>query len=322
MNKILLIGEPMELLTADEGNSLAEAVNFRASVSGAELNTATGLSRLGYDTVYLTRLGNDPRAERIRAFISRNGIDGKHIVTDPEHQTGAMTKRKSPDGMHEIHYYRQCSAASFLCEDDVKDIDLGEFRVLYFSGIFPTISAGAAQAARHLVQRAHDNDITVVFDPNLRCQLWTEDPSTIALLNEFAAAADVFLPSLKEAEKLCGLDDPEEIANHYLSLGTKKVVVKLGKRGAFYKSHMESGIAPTFRADEVVDTVGAGDGFAAGLISGICEEIPLGEAVVRANAVGCMQIQNASDNEGLPTMNELREYMLDHRFVVDGCNDI
>ena len=85
--------------------------------------------------------------------------------------------------------------------------------------------------------------------------------------------------------------------------------------GAYYKSRMESGIAPTFRADAVVDTVGAGDGFAAGLISGICEELPLGEAVVRANAVGCMQIQNKSDNEGLPTMEQLREYMLSHRFV-------
>ncbi len=321
MNKILLIGEPMELLTSEEGASLAEAENFRASVSGAELNTATGLSRLGCSAVYVTRLGDDPRAERIRAYIRRNGIDGSHIITDPLHQTGAMTKRKSADGMHEIHYYRQCSAASYLCEKDVEDIDLGGFRAVYFSGIFPTISASAAQAARHLVKRAREENVTVIFDPNLRCQLWTDDADTIALLNEFAAAADVFLPSLKEAEKLCGLSDPEEIADHYLSLGTKKVVVKLGKHGAFYKSHVESGVAPTFRADEVVDTVGAGDGFAAGLISGICEEIPLGEAVVRANAVGCIQIQNASDNEGLPTMDELREYMLDHRFVVDGCND-
>ena len=93
------------------------------------------------------------------------------------------------------------------------------------------------------------------------------------------------------------------------------MVVKLGKQGAFYKSAVECGTAPTFAADEVVDTAGAGDGFAAGLISGICEEIPLGEAVVRANAVGRMQIQNASDNAGLPTLAELREYMLDHRFV-------
>ena len=154
-----------------------------------------------------------------------------------------------------------------------------------------------------------------MFDPNLRCQLWDNSPETIALINEFAESADVFLPSLKEAETLCGLSDPEEIADYYISRGTKKVVVKLGKQGAYYKSAVESGTAPTFAADEVVDTAGAGDGFAAGLISGICEEIPLGEAVVRANAVGSMQIQNASDNAGLPTLAELREYMLDHRFV-------
>lgn len=308
----------MELMLTDSEGTLSEASRFIASVSGAELNVATGISRLGLSAIYMTRLGDDPRADRIRAFLRRNGIDDSLIITDREHQTGSMMKSTVT---YEIHYYRQYSAASFICEEDINSIDLSDIRLVFFSGIFPTISASAAKAARKLVERAKQNAVTVVFDPNLRSQLWTTSPEKISLINEFAYKADVFLPSLREASALCGLEKPEEIAEHYLTAGTDKIVVKLGKRGAYYKSHVESGIAPTFRADAVVDTVGAGDGFAAGLISGICEEIPLGEAVVRANAVGCMQIQNKSDNEGLPTMEQLREYMLDHRFVVDGCNE-
>ena len=315
MDKVLLIGEPMELLLAEEEGALADVSHFRASVSGAEMNVAVGLSRLGLCPRFMTRLGNDPRASRIRSFMKTNGISDDLIITDPEHLTGAMMKSKADPGRHEIYYFRKDSAASFLCENDVDKLDLSEIRAVHFTGIFPSISESAARAAREIVKRAKENEITVVFDPNLRCQLWDSSAKTIALLNEFAAQSDVFLPSLKEAETLCGLNDPEVIADHYLSLGTKKVVVKLGKQGAFYKSKVESGIAPTFAADTVVDTAGAGDGFAAGLISGICEEIPLGEAVFRANAIGSMQIQNASDNAGLPTISELREYMLNHRFV-------
>ena len=315
MDKVLLIGEPMELLFAEEEGALADVTHFRASVSGAEMNVAVGLARLGLCPRYMTRLGADPRADRIRSFMRKNGIADDLIITDPAHLTGAMMKNMAEPGKHEIYYFRQDSAASFLCGQDVDAIDLTDIRAVHFTGIFPSISKSAAEAARRLVKRAKENDIIVVFDPNLRCQLWNSSPETIALLNEFAAQADVFLPSLKEAETLCGLTDAEEIADHYLSLGTKKVVVKLGKQGAYYKSRVESGVAPTFQADAVVDTAGAGDGFAAGLISGLCEEIPLGEAVVRANAVGSMQIQNASDNAGLPTLSELREYMLNHRFV-------
>lgn len=315
MDKVLLIGEPMELLLAEEEGALSDVTKFRASVSGAEMNVAVGLARLGLCPRYMTRLGDDPRAVRIRRFMRENSIADDLIITDPAHLTGAMMKSKAEPGKHEIYYFRQDSAASFLCEQDVDRLDLTDIRAVHFTGIFPSISESAAEAARRLVKRAHENEITVVFDPNLRCQLWDSSPETITLLNEFAANSDVFLPSLKEAETLCGLSDPEEIAEHYLDSGTKKVVVKLGKQGAYYRSRVESGIAPTFQADAVVDTAGAGDGFAVGLISGICEEIPLGEAVFRANAVGSMQIQNSSDNAGLPTLEQLREYMLSHRFV-------
>ncbi|MCH5208215.1 MAG: bifunctional hydroxymethylpyrimidine kinase/phosphomethylpyrimidine kinase [Oscillospiraceae bacterium] len=144
----------------------------------------------------------------------------------------------------------------------------------------------------------------------------SESPDRI---NNAASGANVFLTSIEDAQKLCGLSDAKEIAEHYLSLGAHKIVVTLDKQGAFYKSRVECGSAPTFRADRVVDTTGAGDAFAAGLTSGIIEELPLGEAVVRANACGCMAIQH----EGLymPTADKLREYMLSHRFVVDGCKD-
>lgn len=321
MTKVLLIGEPMELLTANEKGRLSDVCGFSASVAGAELNVAVGLARLGLQPRYMTRLGCDPRAERIRRFMKENGIADDLIITDPDHQTGCMMKSNAPIGEQELYYYRQQTAASFICREDIDALDLTDIRAIHITGIFPVISDRAANAARRLMERAQENQITVVFDPNHRGILWTKDENALALLNEIAAKADVFLPNLHEAETLCGLSDPREIADRYLALGTKKVVITMGKRGAFYKSAVESGIVPTFMADEVVNTLGAGDGFAAGLISGICEEIPLSEAVIRANAVGSMQLNTASDRAGLPTMAQLRKYMLDHRFVAESFGD-
>ncbi|MGN0686867.1 MAG: sugar kinase [Oscillospiraceae bacterium] len=321
MSKVLLIGEPMELLLAKDEGRLCDAVDFSASVTGAELNVAVGVSRLGLTARYMTRLGDDPRAQRIRSFMRANGISDDLIITDPAHQTGCMVKSKAKPSEHEIYYYRQETAASFICEDDMDRLDLSGIRAIHITGILPAISETTAKAARRLIERAQKLHITVVFDPNLRGILWTTDKPTLDLINEIAAMSEVFLPNLNEAEKLCGLSDPREIADYYLSKGTQKVVITMGKRGAFFKSAVESGIVPTFAADEVVNTQGAGDGFAAGLISGICDELPLSEAVIRANAVGSMQIQSSSDYDALPTMAQLREYMLDHRFVAESFND-
>ncbi len=163
-----------------------------------------------------------------------------------------------------------------------------------------------------LSERYKKCEIPIIFDPGN-----SEDNADA--LNEIAGKSTVFVPSLEDAVTLCKMTDPKEIADHYLSLGAHKVVVTLDKQGAFYKSRVECGTAPTFRADKVIDTTGAGDAFSAGLISGIADELPLGEAVVRANACGCIAIQR--EGRYMPSAYELKDYMLSHRFVVDGCKD-
>lgn len=321
MSKVLIIGEPMELLLAKNEGSLATVSEFHACVAGAELNVAVGAARLGLEVGFMTRLGNDPRAQRIRGFMQTNQLSEELVITDPDHQTGCMVKSKAAPSEHEIYYYRQKTAASFISEQDIDALDLSDIRAIHITGVLPAISETTAKAARRLLERAQELHITVMFDPNLRGILWTTDKQTLELINEIASKAEVFLPNLNEAEKLCGLSDPAAIAEHYLALGTQKVVITMGKRGAFYKSAVESGIVPTFAADEIINTLGAGDGFAAGLLSGICDELPLGEAVIRANAVGSMQLQSDSEHAQLPTMAQLREYMLDHRFVVESLNE-
>lgn len=108
-----------------------------------------------------------------------------------------------------------------------------------------------------------------------------------------------------------GSRDPNEIADFYLNQSkiTKTVVVKLGSKGAFIKH--KDGSSETvagFKVDQVIDTVGAGDGFAVGMITGLLEGQSISDAVSRGCAVGALAVMSPGDNDGYPTPSELSDF--------------
>ncbi|MNP37172.1 2-dehydro-3-deoxygluconokinase [compost metagenome] len=125
---------------------------------------------------------------------------------------------------------------------------------------------------------------------------------------ELADSADYVLPGLDEGELLTGLSQPEDIAAALLKPGVTGVVVKLGGKGAYYKSAQHSGYMAPFPAEEV-DPVGAGDAFAAGFISGLLHGEKLEQAVLRASAMGAIAVGFNGDVEGLPDETELLHRM-------------
>ena len=101
----------------------------------------------------------------------------------------------------------------------------------------------------------------------------------------------------------------EKIADFYQNLGIKEVIIKNGSKGAYIRSGNESFEQPGFKVEKVVDTVGAGDGFAAGVLSGKLEGLSIRECAIRGNAIGAIQVTYSSDNEGLPTQDELKKFI-------------
>lgn len=259
---------------------LCKAYSDGENISGDGIYTAAALSKLGVSTSAAAKISAQNSAV-IREFLQKNGVDDSLII-DNENDDFA-----------------------FSCED---------FDAVFITGEFILTDKKSFFLAKKLCEECKKLEIPVVFDPGKFTGAENTD-----IINDLAVSAEVFVPAADDAKALCGLSEPEEIADKYISLGVNKIVVTLGKAGAFYKSHVENGAAPTFRADKVVDLTGAGDAFDAGLISGVIEKIPLGESVVRANACGCCAIQHSGFR--FPSMQELREYMLTHRFVVDGCKD-
>lgn len=304
--KIILLGEPMGLFMAEETGPLSRAGRFTASIAGAEYNVAVGLARLGHTPLYCTRLGEDPVGQRILDGLEKNGIDRSLVMTAPGEATGLMLKSAVDSGDPEIAYYRRGSAASRISPHDIDGLDLSGCHRLHVTGVFPAVSASALGAVRRLVARAQALDIAISFDPNLRPQLWESQAQMVSTLNGLAESAETVLPGVSEGKILTGESAPEGIAAFYHRLGVKNVVVKLGGEGAFWSvKEGASGYAPGVQVERIVDTVGAGDGFAAGVISALCEGLSLEEAARRGNAIGAIQISHKSDNEGLPDRGQL-----------------
>lgn len=304
--KILLIGEPMGLFIANETGSLSTVGHFSASIAGAEYNVAVGLSRLGHEALFCTKLGFDPLGERIIRGMHENGISSTHVMRDERRLTGFMMKNKVEKGDPEIFYYRRHSAASSITTHEVDSLDLSDCGYVHITGIFPAISPSTLSAVNRLIARASKSNIPITFDPNLRPQLWESEAVMVRTLNALAAHADLILPGISEGKILTGKTEENEIAAYYHALGVSNVIVKLGAKGCFFStSDGSSGYSPAFPASKKVDTVGAGDGFAAGVISALAEGESLAQAAFRGNVIGAIQITNKSDNEGLPTREQL-----------------
>lgn len=302
---VLSFGETMAMLVADQSGDLASVNQFHKRIAGADSNVAIGLSRLGFKVAWLSRVGADSLGRFVVRTLEDEGLDCRHVAVDPAHPTGFQFKARTDDGSDpQVEYFRRGSAASHLSIESIAPPLLGA-RHLHATGIVPALSVTAREMSFELMTRMREAGRSLSFDPNLRPSLWASESMMISEVNRLAALAHWVLPGLSEGRLLTGFDDPADIAAFYLDQGAEAVVIKLGAQGAYYRTQLDQGVVAGVPVARVVDTVGAGDGFAVGLISGLLESRGITEAVQRANWIGSRAVQSRGDMEGLPTRVEL-----------------
>lgn len=302
----------MVMFVAKTEGELHEVEEFTRMLAGAEVNVAIGLKRLEHSVSYVTKLGLDPFGTYIENKLKAEGLDAQ-VTKDSGHFTGYQLKNKVTEGDPQVFYFRRNSAASCLSEEDIENVELEGAKVLHITGIPPALSLSCRKATYRLIERARENGMLVSFDPNLRPSLWESQEVMIETVNDIASKADLVLPGTGEGLILMGSDKPEEIAAFYREKGARMVIVKAGAKGAYVDSEEGKRFYPGYKVKEVVDTVGAGDGFAVGVLSAYLEGLSEEEMADRGNAIGSIQVSVASDNEGLPTREELDAYRKEAR---------
>jgi 2-dehydro-3-deoxygluconokinase len=302
---VITFGEAMVLLAPDASDRLESAGSFHASVGGAELNCAIGLARLGHEVGWISRLGNDPFGQRILKITRGEGVEVSHVKFVDDAATGLMFKEVRPGSASRVFYYRKQSPAAALELDQFKNL---QAQVLFVTGITPALSAHNRELTVAVVDQFRAAGTLVVFDPNMRFRLWSKQEARTVFL-ELAKRSDVLLPSLIDAEILCGQSDPETTLDRLREFGPKRIAIKLGEDGVFFADEKSRSHLPCFPVPEV-DPVGAGDAFCAGVISGILDQVSFADSVRRGAAMGAFCVSSWGDYAGLPARSELDRFLV------------
>ncbi|MED1201524.1 sugar kinase [Heyndrickxia acidicola] len=306
---MLTFGEAMGMFMANTKGNLSKVKEFTKELAGAETNVSIGMARLGFNVAWLSKVGIDPIGTYIIEELQKEKVNISLIKRDSEKLTGFQLKEKVEAGDPFVQYYRSFSAANQMSCEDFPELAQITARHYHMTGIPLALSNPVRELAEHILKKAKTEGKTISFDPNLRPSLWKNEKEMISVIQSFACRADWLFPGISEGALLTGFQEPKDIAAYYLDKGVGLVVIKLGKEGAYVATQQENGIVPGIKVERVADTVGAGDGFAVGVISGLFDGLSYFEAVQRANAIGALAVMSAGDKEGLPTRTELEQFM-------------
>ncbi len=302
---VITIGDAMVSLNPKTKGPLRFVSTFERKVGGAELNVAIGCSRLGLETKWISRLGNDEFGRYIHNFIRGEGIDVSEVKLENDYPTSVHFKEVLEDGSGRTYYYRSNSPTTALTVEDLNESQFLDAKLLHITGVFPAIDKYKnVEVIKKAITLAKEQGMLVSFDPNIRLKLWSKEEAKQAL-NEFLPFVDILLTGLDEAEIIFGTNNPELIIQKCKNLGISYVAIKKGESGSMGYHNGEYIESPPVKPKKVVDTVGAGDGFDVGFIYGVLQQWPLAKTLQFANTIGSMVVSVSGDNEGLPYLNDI-----------------
>lgn len=283
---VVTIGEAMLRFWARPGTRLETAKELEVSVAGAEANVAVALARMGSSVAFLSRLPDSPLGRRAAHEIAGHGVDVSHVQWAPEERMGTYyVELSAPPRPTSVIYDRTDSAASRMEVGDVAWDAVDQARIVHVSGITPALSASCREVVEAVAARARARSV----DVNYRTKLWPAERAR-PVLTELCRGAEIVIVTREDARDVFGLaGDPSDVLAGLETLtGARHVVLTLGAGGATWRSAGVEGAAPSHEA-EVVDRVGAGDAFAAGVLLGWLED-DVADGVRRGLAMAALKL--------------------------------
>lgn len=249
--RALVIGEALIDIVERGGSVIGE------HVGGSPLNVAVGLARLGRGVDFLTHIGTDARGRRIVEHAERSGVQ---LVS------GSTTAERTPTAHATLD---ESGSARYVFDIDWQLSGTPEVTppLVAHTGSIAAVLEPGCRATAALLDTYHPS-ATVTFDPNVRPALIEDDETARGRIDRLIERCDVVKASDEDLRWIDPGRSPEQTAQTWLSLGPSIVAVTMGGRGAFALCAAGTVRMPAFKVD-VVDTVGAGDAFMAGLIDAL-----------------------------------------------------
>lgn len=324
MKKVLSFGELLLRICPDGDGEWLRENNLSVYVGGAEANVATALALWGVPSAYFTALpGNNNLVSRqLAGYLQDRCIDTSRIVYQGQ-RVGLYFLPKGKDLKNAgVIYDRAYSAFSELQPGSIdwKTV-LEDVSWLHFSAISPALNQQAADVCMELLQTASARNITISVDLNYRAKLWQYGSDPIGIMPGLVQYCDVVMGNLWAAEKMLGIpvdtsitekSTKAEYLRHALSTSERisglfpkvKFVANTfrfdqGPTGIHYYTTLFDGqklfISSDYSAEKIVDKVGSGDCYMAGLIYGLYNQHALPQTLEFATAAAFQKLFITSD---------------------------
>lgn len=314
LKDVVTIGDAMITFDPITKGPLRYVHSFERKIGGAELNFAIGCARLGVQTGFISRIGNDGFGQYIFNFIRGEGIDISQVKLIDGYPTSINFKEILEDGSGRTFYYRDRSPTEALTKDSIDEDYLKNTKILHITGVFAAIDPKNMSILEHTVQLAKKHGVKVSLDPNIRLKLWSIDEARANLL-KLLPYVDFVFSGEEEARWLFGDKSIEQYITIFKEYGPDHIVIKRGEKGATGYANGELRNVTAKQPKKVVDTVGAGDGFNAGYIYSYLHGYSLEQSLEFANTIGSMVVTVAGDNEGLPYLDDVLMHMGKRNYI-------
>lgn len=313
----------MDLFAQDIGVAFEHVTGFDAAVGGSPSNVAMATSRLGLSTVAFTAVGDDTVGDFVLRYLRDTGVVVDHVIRKPGKRTSAALVGIQPPDHFPLTFFRDDPADIYLTVDDAAGLPVGESTAVLLSG--NAFSRGTcADAARRVAEMAEQSDAITFMDLDLRATDWSHPHAYGLTLRSVLPGVDVVIGTEEELFALLA-PDPGAVAEgaalpdadrdlldtlvaELVESGMVGTVVrKCGAGGVTVLTDGDRIDVPGFEVD-AVNTVGAGDAFASGLIWSRLNGEDWYQACRFGNACGAIVVTRHGCAVAFPTHDEVIEF--------------
>ena len=311
----------VDLYGQQVGARLQDTDTFSRSVGGSPTNTAIGAARLGLRVGVVTAVGDEQMGNFIREQLAREGICVDGVKVDPRRLTAIVLLGLASDRSFPHVFFRENCADMALTEADLDPGFIARARAVLVSGThFSTPGVSAMSFAA--IRMAREGRARVVFDVDFRPTLWNlrghgageerwaVSPEVTAQLQRVAPLCDLLVGTEEELRLVGGGEDLAESLRRIRDLTAATIVCKRGADGCLVfpgavGADLSGGIVGRGFAVEVYNTLGAGDAFMAGFLSGWLRGASIDDCCTSANAAGAFAVSRLLCSREYPSAAEL-----------------
>ncbi len=314
----------VDLYGEQVGGRLEDIQSFAKYVGGCPANIAIGTARLGLKSGVISRVGDEQMGRFVVETLAAEGVETAGISVDPERLT-ALVILGIRDRDHIPHiFYRSDCADMALAAEQIDPALVASARALLVTGTHLS-RPGVEAASKAAIGYARAAGIKVIFDIDYRPVLWgltghasgesryAADPETSQRLQEILPDCDLVVGTEEEIHIAGGVADTRGALRQIRELTDALLVAKRGARGCIVfdgaiPEDLKAGVVQRGRPVEVFNTLGAGDGFMSGFLSGWLRDRPLAECAELGNAVGALVVSRHGCAPAMPSREELAQF--------------